>query len=314
MKRDTLCKISLIITTYNRPHLLPRAVESARRAASDIEIIVVDDGSIDETEEVCRKLEGIKYVRSEKNLGVGGARNLGLQSSSGEYLTFLDDDDLRLPNSLDRQLTLLEKQPSAGMIYGRVFFGDDECRPKKELYPEICPQGDIFFDILQTNFIPCQSVLFRRECLLRTGLLDERAAGVDDWDLWVRIAEVYPVLAIQEPVAIWRQPTAASYQMSQNSERLHRLAKRLHHDKWLQLPRVLESTDNQRRKISRNFAESAARQFIWEAFSRLKTRRFRAFARITIEMLRMYPLMTIKMFFSKPIRQVFLNWLQKRRH
>jgi GT2 family glycosyltransferase len=313
MKRDRLCKISLIITTYNRPHLLPRAVRSAQQSASDIEVIVVDDGSVDETGDVCRKLEGIKYVRSEKNFGVAGARNLGLMESSGEYITFLDDDDVRLPGSLDHQLAVLEAHPSAGMIYGKVFFGDEECHPKGGFYPENCPQGDIFWDILQTNFIPCQSVLFRRECLSRTGLLDETVAGVDDWDLWVRMAEIYSILAIEEPVAVWRQPTAASNQMSQNSEKLHHLTKRLHRDKWLQLPRALEATDTQRREITRRFAESTALQFIWEGLFRLKARRFRDFVRVTVEMLRMYPLTSIKMFFSKPLRQVFIAFLQKHR-
>src|SRR5690242_20704176 len=106
-----MTKVSLIIPTFNRPHLLPRAVASALRAGSDVEVIVVDDASQDDTASVCRKLRNIEYVRLERNQGVAGARNAGLLASTSEYVAFLDDDDLRLPGSLDHQLALLEAAP-----------------------------------------------------------------------------------------------------------------------------------------------------------------------------------------------------------
>ena len=99
---------SIIITTHNRPKLLRRAVESAFAAGTNLEVIVVDDASTDETARVCRDLPRIKYVRVERNQRVAGARNLGLLASSGQYITFLDDDDVRFPGSLDRQIKLLE--------------------------------------------------------------------------------------------------------------------------------------------------------------------------------------------------------------
>ena len=111
---------SIIITTHNRPTLLRRAVGSAFAAGTNIEVIVVDDASTDETAKVCRELTGIKYVRVERNQRVAGARNLGLLASSGQYITFLDDDDVRLPGSLDRQIKLLEINSEAGLIYGHA--------------------------------------------------------------------------------------------------------------------------------------------------------------------------------------------------
>src|SRR3989442_5912063 len=111
-------KVSLIIPTFNRPHLLPRAVESARRAGRDVEVIVVDDASTDRTAEVCAAWRDIKYVRLDRNQGVAGARNVGLLASTGNFIAFLDDDDLRLAGSLDHQVSLLAAHPEAGFVAG----------------------------------------------------------------------------------------------------------------------------------------------------------------------------------------------------
>src|SRR3954470_23631066 len=108
-------EVSVIITTHNRPHMLARAIESAREASQgDVEVVVVDDASSDETASVCRSISDINYVRVERNQGVAGARNLGILASHGAYLSFLDDDDLRLPGSLDRQVEALAPFPESG--------------------------------------------------------------------------------------------------------------------------------------------------------------------------------------------------------
>jgi len=289
-----MASVSVIIPTFNRPRLLPRSVESALRAGPDVEVIVADDASCDETASVCKTLRDIKYVRLDSNHGVAGARNAGLRASTGEYLSFLDDDDLRLPNSIDAQVNLLEAQPDAGMIYGRALYGDEQCLPKGGSYPDECPQGDIFWQVMQWNFVPCLTVIFRRACLERVGLLDESAAGVDDWDLWVRIAELYPVLATEQAVAIWRQPTATSGQFSFRAERMHRRARRLHRDKWLRLPRSMEAHDEHRSQASRAFADRATQQMFWEAVSRFKAGRSLDSIRLAFEMARLYPLTVVR--------------------
>lgn len=305
-------RVSIIITTYNRSALLPRVVESARLAGSDVEIIIVDDASEDGTREVCESIPNTHYIRLRHRLGVSSARNLGVLASTSEYISFLDDDDVRLPGSIDRQVALLEAAPAAGMIYGRVLYGDEECRPKGGSYPEDCPQGDIFWNLLRWNFIPCQSVIFRRDCLLRIGLLDETVPGLDDWDLWVRLAELYPVLAVEDAVAIWRQPTFTSDQMSLHSERMHRHARRLHKKKWLRLPRCLDATERERRKIACEFAEYAAQQLIWEAVPRLKARRVGEFARITAALFTMHPVTGIRLAFGPPTWRFFGAAFRKR--
>jgi hypothetical protein len=241
-------KASIIIPTHSRAHLLPRAVESARAAGADVEVIVVDDASTDETAAVCQRLEGITYIRSERNQGVAGARNIGILASSADYIAFLDDDDLRLPGSIDRQLEFLESNPQAGFVCGAMIMADQDYRPTGELSVPQHPGGDIFWELLELEFpVMPLCVLIRKECLLRTGLLKRQLAGIDDWDIFVRLAELYPVLVSKEPVGIYRQPTTSSGQGSSlRAAQLSRAAR--HQLQLLQLPRALQSPARRRRQ------------------------------------------------------------------
>lgn len=309
-------KVSIIIATRNRCALLPRAVESVRRAGSNIEIIVVDDSSQDQTRQVCESWDDVRYFRAHSKLGPGGARNLGLIASTSPYIGFLDDDDVRLPGSIDRQVELLEMQSDAGMIYGRALYGDDECWPQDSFYPEQCPTGDIFWQLLQWNFIPCPTVIFRRACLSRVGLLEDAAPGVEDWDLWVRIAELYPVLAIEQPVAIWRQATSLSGQFTSRSEKLLRETRRLHKNKWLRLPRVIEAGATRQREAARAFAESTSQRLVWETAAMIKAGDFPAIARVAVAGTSMYPIGVSKKILSTSKRllaRFVRNWIQQER-
>lgn len=261
-------KASVIITTHNRPRLLPRAVESARRAGSDVEIVVVDDASVDETAEVCKGLAGVNYVRVERNQRVAGARNVGLVASSGEYVSFLDDDDVRLPDSLDQQIEMLDAAPDAGLIYGQAIM--DEGKSFSRSYPRQCPQGDIFWQLVSRNFIPCGSVVFRRSCLSRVGLLDNSIPGLDDWDLWVRIAEIYPVIALATPVIIWRRSTPASGQGTSEAAGLVSLNVRQFRNCWMNLPRSVEAPKRTKRVAWRDFSENMAEHLLWESARSLR--------------------------------------------
>src|SRR5258706_11551861 len=153
-------KASIIIATHDRPQLLPRAVESARAAGTSVEIVVVDDASTDQTAQLCQTLSGIKYVRTERNQRVAGARNIGLVASCGEYISFLDDDDARLPGSLDDQIEALEREPQAGRVYAQAIWGDQQVETGDRSYPLHCPQGGIFWQILTRKFFPLGSPAF----------------------------------------------------------------------------------------------------------------------------------------------------------
>ena len=257
--------ISVIIPTHSRSHLLPRAVESALAAGTDVEVVVVDDASTDDTADACRALKGITYIRLAHKQGVAGARNIGVLSSSAEYIAFLDDDDLRLPGSLDLQIAVLRNTPSAGLIYGQALIGGATDRFAHDRYPQLCPDGDVFWQLVTQNFIPCGSVLFRRSCLFSTGLLDCSIAGIDDWDLWVRVAALYPVAALAEPVMIWHRPSPDSDQGSARAVEMVALSTRQFRRHWLKMPRFAQATPAARRKAARCFSQNMASHLASEA-------------------------------------------------
>jgi glycosyltransferase involved in cell wall biosynthesis len=279
---------SIIITTHNRPTLLPRAIESARASGKEIEIVVVDDASSDQTAEICQSLPEINYVRVERNQGVAGARNIGLIASSGDFISFLDDDDVRMPGSVDEQIRILEQNPEAALIYAQAV---PESADGKKLpaYPSECPQGDVLWELLARNFIPCGSVVFRRRCLSRVGLLDDRIPGIDDWDMWIRIAEVSPVVAFPAPVMIWRQSNATSAQGSSNTVELIDLGRRRFHSEWLRLPRIAAASPEMRASSWREFSKNIAEHLAWESFSALREVEIRRATKSLRTLLQLHP-------------------------
>ena len=257
--------VSVIIPTHHRPQLLVRALKSAKLAGRDVELIVVDDASTDETREVCRAYEGIKYIRLEHNLGVAGARNAGFLASSAEYIAFLDDDDLRLAGSLDLQLAALARQPQAGFVCGSMLLADQEGRLTGEKSAPDHLGGDIFWELIEMAFpVMPLSVLFRKECFFRVGLFHSRLAGIDDWDIFVRIAELYPVVVIAEAVGVYRQPTPYSDQGSSQMAR-HLTGAVRHQRELLRLPRAMSASAERRRQARRAASNRVANTLLLSA-------------------------------------------------
>jgi glycosyltransferase involved in cell wall biosynthesis len=256
---------SIIIATHSRPQLLPHAVESAHAAGVDVEVIIVDDASTDETADVCRALKGIKYLRVERNQRVAGARNIGLVASKGEYISFLDDDDTRIPGSLDLQIEILEQHPDSALVYGQALYADHDGKTSDELYPIKCPQGDILWELLTQNFIPCGSAVFRRAAIVRLGLLDDTIPGLDDWDLWIRIAELYPVVAVEQPVVTWRRSNVRSAQGTSDAAAI--VSQSIHKFKteWMKLPRVVGASRELKRATWRQFSENILEHALWQS-------------------------------------------------
>lgn len=260
-----MARVSVIIPTHGRPDLLPRSVESARQAGTDVEVIVVDDASTDATARVCQSFANIKYVRVERNQGVAGARNIGIFESSAQYIAFLDDDDLRVPGSLDLQADVLDKTPGAGFVCGSMIMADQDYRPTEEIIRPRHISGDAFWSLLELDFpVMPLCALIRKECFLRVGLLDRDISSIDDWDMFTRIAELYPVITIPEAVGIYRQPTPSSAQGSSARAAQLQLAAR-HQLKLLRLPRVTELPLKERRLIRRRAINRVCEHLIWNA-------------------------------------------------
>lgn len=282
-------EVSVIIATRNRARLLARAVESARGAGRDVEIVVVDDASTDGTPDVCRATPGVRHVRVERGQGLGGARNLGIAASRGELITFLDDDDVRLPGSLDVQAAALRSAPEAGMVYGQTVLGDQDCAPTGDVYPDPCPRGDIFWDLLEQNFIGCPSAVFRRSCLYRVGLPAADLPGIEDWDLWLRIAELYPVAAVERPVAIYRKGAPGSGQFTSDAAAMVRRITRAHRERWMTLPRAAAATAAERRDARRRFSRNMATHLIWETGRAVRHAELLSAGRNALAAVRLHP-------------------------
>jgi glycosyltransferase involved in cell wall biosynthesis len=263
-------KVSVIIPTHSRPHLLSRAVASAQEAGRDVdvEVIIVDDASTDTTARVGAELENracVRYIRLERNQGVAGARNVGLMASAGEYIAFLDDDDLRLPGSLDLQIAALQAYPEAGLACGTILVGDQDCELTDTSYGAQQESGDLFWDMvsLSVPILPI-AVVAKRECFLRAGMFDSKIAGIDDWDMWTRISELYPVVIVREPVCIYRTPLPDSGQGSSNLARHMAWASR-HQLKLFKLKRAREGTASQRDEARRQFLENITNHLVHHA-------------------------------------------------
>lgn len=263
--QNRMASVSVIIPTHARPDFLPRAVDSARQAGADVEIIVVDDASTDTTAEVCKNLANIKYVRVERNQGVAGARNIGIFVSTSEYIAFLDDDDLRLPGSLDLQLAALKANPAAGLVCGAMIMADQDYQPTGEVIRPRHPGGDAFWELLELDFpIMPLCTLIRKECFQRIGLLNRRVTSIDDWDIFTRIAELYEVVVIGEPAGIYRQPTPFSGQgSSARAAQLGRVAR--HQLDLFRLPRAASASAARRREARARTINRISENLIWTA-------------------------------------------------
>ena len=294
--------VSVIIPTHSRPHLLSRAVESARSAARDVEIIVVDDASNDETATVCRSLTGINYIRLDRNQGVAGARNVGILASTGKYIAFLDDDDLRVPGSLDIQAAALDENAEVGFVCGAMVMADQEYQPTGEVF---LPRnsGSVFWDLVELDFpVMPLSTLIRKECFLRIGLLNHKLKGIDDWDIFTRIAEIYQVLVIEQPMGIYRQPTPFSDQGS--SSQVTQLLKASRHQlKLLELPAAKNANPQLRRAIRRRAVNRCADTLLWTASRHLSRGDYRTSFRNVVGALRLNPLRVVRPRAYKKIAQ-----------
>ncbi len=196
--------VSVIIPTHNRWPMLGEAVDSVlAQTVSDYELIVVDDGSTDETPGRLQDYGERITVLSQTRRGVAAARNLGASRAAGRYLAFLDSDDLWLPGKLQRQLDLMERNPEVEICQTDEIWIRNGVRvnPRNRHRK---PSGDIFRPSLDLCLVSPSAVMLRRELFERVGGFDESLPVCEDYDLWLRISKDTEVPLIPEALVTRR--------------------------------------------------------------------------------------------------------------
>ena len=250
--------VSVVIPCYNQAHFLDEAIRSVlAQCYGNIEVVVVDDGSLDHTAEVAAQYPSIHYIR-QSNQGLSAARNAGLNQSRGDYLVFLDADDRLLPGAIINGLAYLTAHPETAMVSGqyRRIAADGSVLPtwrEQRLgkgacfvsgnYQLIAPDGallntgerrqvssDHYAALLQRNYIEMHAtVMYRRTVLTTVGGFDPSLPACEDYDMFLRIARAFPIACHSHVVADYRRHDA---NMSQNSAKMLRAALRVLNSQW----------------------------------------------------------------------------------
>ncbi len=202
-------KVSVIIPVYDRLQYLKQAISSVlSQTYRDFEIIIVDDGSPLNVRDILEPYgTRVRYFRYE-NRGQAAARNSGIRQAKGEYIALLDDDDTWLPDRLETQVPVLDKNQALAFICSETLIMDAAGHiighhrkvpgPGREL-------RDTFDDLYAGNFISTLTVLIRKTHLLAAGGFDEELRSTEDYDLWLRLAKKHPFIYLNRPLAIYRR-------------------------------------------------------------------------------------------------------------
>jgi glycosyltransferase involved in cell wall biosynthesis len=197
--------VSVVIVCYNQARYLSDAIESAlAQTCTDREVILVDDGSTDDTGEVARRYSGVQYIH-QANRGLAAARNTGLRAARGQYVLFLDADDRLLPHAVEAGLDCSREFPGSAFVCGayRNIFDDGSPAPTS---PQQRVSAGHYRRLLEGNFIGMHAVvLYRRDLLEGEGGFDESLRACEDYELYLRMSRRWPVAQHHEVVAEYRQ-------------------------------------------------------------------------------------------------------------
>jgi glycosyltransferase involved in cell wall biosynthesis len=216
--------VSIVVPVFNGCRFLPRAIESLlHQTLDDWEIVVVDDGSTDDTPSVIERYrarlgERMRCLRQE-NAGASAARNRGIEHGTGRFVAFLDADDEYLPHKLARQLTLFERAPELGFVYGDYAYLDETGVRHESVFDELCPlarevpadplgerlravRGDLFDVLLRGYFIATIVGMVRREVLGDDIRFDESLHYAEEWLFYLRVARACRAGFVDEPLCL----------------------------------------------------------------------------------------------------------------
>lgn len=196
--------VSVIIPCYNGTRFLPETIESVlAQTYQHFEIIVVNDGSIDTTEEIAIRYPGVRYIRQE-NQGVAIARNTGLSESQGAYLVFLDQDDRLLPNALEVGVNCLKTHPECAFVYGRSTKIKADGSPLPGQPQQKTQIANYHAQLSGSSLVPPAAAIFRRTVLESIGGFDSSFVPADDYDLYLRISRAFQIYCHNHIIVEWR--------------------------------------------------------------------------------------------------------------
>jgi hypothetical protein len=198
--------VSVVIPCYNHARFLADAIASALcQTRPPEEVIVIDDGSTDDTPSVVRRFEHrISYLRQD-NRGLAAARNAGIRRARGELIALLDSDDLWLPTFLQVMMPVIADHPGAALYYSAWQPMDVDGQEVATWGPSRhAPPAEVYATLLRADFLVPSAVILRRTAVLDAGLFDESLRSQEDWDLWLRLARRWPVVGTAAPLVRYR--------------------------------------------------------------------------------------------------------------
>lgn len=196
--------ISVIIPTYNRAGIITDAINTVlNQTYKHLEIIIIDDGSTDNSREIIENIKDsrIRYIYQENSGRPSSARNKGIKIAKGEYIAFLDSDDLWHPQKLEKQINILDENSNVGLVTNWCVyktFKDEEIQIKK--YQAKSQEDNSIFILTKPDkvFTATPTLLIRKECFEKVGLFDEEMTYCEDWDMFFRISLFYEIYNIEE--------------------------------------------------------------------------------------------------------------------
>lgn len=291
--------ISVVVPAYNAGKTIQNTLESVlKQTFSDLELIVINDGSTDNTLEILDTIQDPRIkIFSYENGGLPVARNRGISQSTGEFISFIDADDLWTPDKLELQLTALQNHPEAGVAYSWSVFMDD----KGEYFHADDPiyyEGNVFAKLLLRNFITHGSnLLIRRQAIESVGNFDLTVPPCADWDFYLRLAARWLFVVVPKPQIFYRQSSSS---MSAKVEEMERCSLLVVEKAFQSAPQALQHLKSQ--SLAYVYHYSAE---LWLRHSTNNRSDFKEANKKLWMAIRLYP----KILLNKKMQILLIKWL-----
>ena len=207
MRESLHPQISVIIPTKDRVDFIAEAIKSVlKQTYQDFEILIIDGSSTNAAHNIIRNFTDarILYFPQIGKKSLAGARNQGISESHGQFIAFLDDDDLWMPRKLEKQVAVLRQNESYGLVYTSRSYVMQSDGKVIGVYFRPTVDGCIYPQILEGNLVGnCNGVIARKKCF-ETELFDENLLALEDWDMWIRLGKKFSFKPIDEPLEVYR--------------------------------------------------------------------------------------------------------------